>query len=73
MASAWSTPEMYVFCPLSRKSEPSRRAVVVMACELDPASGSVIAKEVMVSPEAMPGSHRFFCSSVPNREMIVQR
>ena len=34
--------------------------------ESDPASGSVRAKEVMVSPDAMPGSHLAFCSGVPN-------
>lgn len=64
-------PEMKVFWPEMIQSEPSRRAVVVIRWLLLPASGSVIAKAAMVSPEAMPGSQRCFCSSVPNREMMV--
>ena len=38
---------------------------------LEPASGSVIANAMVIEPSAMPGIHRFFCSSVPNLEMIV--
>ena len=37
----------------------------MMLCELEPASGSVIAKAIVKEPSAMPGIHRFFCSSVP--------
>ena len=33
---------------------------------LDPAPGSVSANDATISPEAMPGSHCAFCSSVPN-------
>jgi hypothetical protein len=57
--------------PLSTQSVPSRRAVVVMLCEFEPASGSVIPKAMIVSPLARPGSQRCFCSGVPNRPMIV--
>ena len=32
---------------------------------LDPAPGSVNAKEATTSPEAIRSSHSFFCSSVP--------
>ena len=70
-ACAWSTPEMNTFWPLRIQSLPSRRAVVVMRCEFEPASGSVIANAMVVEPSAIPGSHRFFCSSVPNLLMIV--
>ena len=70
-ACAWSTPEMNTFWPLRIQSLPSRRAVVVMRCEFEPASGSVIANAIVIDPSAMPGSHRFFCSSVPNLAMIV--
>ena len=70
-ACAWSTPEMNTFWPDKIQSLPSRRAVVVMRCELDPASGSVMANAMVIEPSAMPGSQRFFCSSVPNLLMIV--
>ena len=61
-ACAWSTPEMNTFWPDRIQSLPSRRAVVVMRCELDPASGSVMANAMVIEPSAMPGSQRFFCS-----------
>ncbi len=70
-ASAWSTPEMKTFWPDSSQSEPSRRAVVVMLCELEPASGSVMPKAIVIEPSARPGSHRCFCSSVPKRAMML--
>ncbi len=44
---------------------------MVILCELDPASGSVIANAIVMLPSAIPGIQRFFCSSVPNLEMIV--
>ena len=62
---------MYTFWPDRIQSLPSRRAVVVIRCELDPASGSVIAKAIVIEPSAMPGIQRLFCSSVPNLPMIV--
>ena len=42
-----------------------------MLCELEPASGSVMANAMMIEPSAIPGSQRCFCSSVPKRAMIV--
>ena len=57
--------------PLRTQPSPSRRAVVVMLCELVPASGSVIANAIVCVPSAMPGSQRCFCSSVPNRLITV--
>ena len=42
-----------------------------MLCEFDPASGSVIAKDMMISPLAMPGSQRTLSSSLPKVWMIV--
>ena len=42
-----------------------------MLWEFEPASGSVMPNAMMVSPSAMPGSQRCFCSSVPKRLMIV--
>jgi hypothetical protein len=42
-----------------------------MRCELDPASGSVMANAMVIEPSAIPGTQRFFCSSVPNLAMMV--
>jgi len=42
-----------------------------MVCELEPASGSVIPKAMVISPLARPGSQRCFCSSVPNRAITL--
>ena len=42
-----------------------------MRCELDPASGSVMPNAMIDEPSARPGSHRPFCSSVPNRVITV--
>ncbi|CAO0835722.1 hypothetical protein SMICM17S_06935 [Streptomyces microflavus] len=57
--------------PVSSQSVPSRRAVVVIRWELEPASGSVIPKAMVRVPSARPGSHFCFCSSVPKRAMTV--
>ncbi len=62
---------MNVFCPFSTQPAPSRRAVVVMRWELEPASGSVIANAILTEPSAKRGSQCFFWSSVPDRAMIV--
>jgi hypothetical protein len=62
---------MKTFWPASTQPSPSRRAVVVIRCELEPASGSVIANAILAEPSASPGSQRLRCSSVPNRAMIV--
>ena len=50
---------------------PSLVAVSDRLWELDPASGSVMAKDILISPVAKPGSHRCFCASVPNLAMMV--
>ena len=43
----------------------------MIRCELDPASGSVMANAMVMEPSAMPGNQRFFWSSVPNLLMMV--
>jgi hypothetical protein len=43
----------------------SRRAVVVMLWEFDPASGSVMANDIFAVPSAKRGSQRSFWSTVP--------
>ena len=52
--------------PSMTQSSPSAVAVVLRPEGFDPAPGSVSANEATTSPEAIPGSHRDFCSSVPN-------
>ena len=56
---------MNVFVPRSTYVPFARRAEVEMLCELEPASGSVMANATLVVPAAMPGSQRSRCSSVP--------
>ena len=58
--------EMNVLEPLRIQSSPSRTAEVRMPARSLPAPGSVIAIATMVSPLMIPGSHRFFCSSLAN-------
>ena len=69
--SARSTLEIQTFWPLTRKSSPSRRALVLISTALEPASGSVRPKLNCRSPEASPGSSSCFCSSVPWRTSVV--
>jgi len=62
---------MYTLLPERIQSSPSRRAIVVMLCELDPASASVIPNAMMREPSASPGSHSCFWAAVPYLEMMV--
>ena len=64
-APASSAPEMKYFVPLSTHSSPSRRAVVEIRWEFEPASGSVMAKAILSRPEASGGSHVDRWCSVP--------
>ena len=71
-ASASSTPEMKVFWSAQAAAvavAPAR--VVDRLWVLVPASGSVIAKAILVVPRPMPRSQRSFCSSVPWRARIA--
>lgn len=47
----------------------SRLAYVRIPAGSEPWSGSVSPKQPMISPAAIPGSHRSFCSSEPKRWM----
>ena len=63
---------MNVLLPLTIQSpEPSsaRTAVVLRAARSDPPDGSVMAIALTSSPDAIPGSQRCFCSSVPRSTM----
>lgn len=42
-----------------------------MWCEFEPASGSVMAKAIFVSPVAMGCNQRCFCSSDPNLVIML--
>jgi hypothetical protein len=58
--------------PLRTKSEPSLRAVVLMADVSDPASRSVRQKEAKAMSFWKGANSRFFCSSVPKRRIGVK-
>ena len=53
------------FSPSMIQSSPSRTAAVRRPAGLEPAPGSVRAKEATTSPAAIRSSHCAFCSSVP--------
>ena len=55
------------FVPFRIQWWPSRRARVSMPPGSEPWSGSVKPKQPIARPEAIPGSQRFFCSSLPQR------
>src|SRR6185437_13003884 len=67
--SDWMPFVMKVLAPLRTQWSPSRTAVVRTPCRSLPAPGSVIAIAPMHSPDAMPGSQRASCSSVPRSTM----
>ncbi len=61
---------IHILRPVSTQSPPaSRLAYVRMPAGSEPWSGSVSPKQPMISPAAMPGSQRCFCSSEPKRWM----
>ncbi len=66
-----STADMKTLRPFRIQSAPSRRAVVVIRCEFEPASGSVMPKAMRTVPSANPGRWRRFCCSVPKRAMML--
>ncbi|MNI97709.1 hypothetical protein D3C73_1564080 [compost metagenome] len=58
-----------VFEPLMTYLSPFFTARVRTPCRSEPVPGSVMAMEVMTSPEAIFGSHCSFCASVPLARM----
>ena len=56
---------LQVFAPLSTQPSPVWVAFNFMDATSEPKSGSVMATAQRVSPEAIPGSQRDFCSGVP--------
>ena len=58
---------IHIFEPFRTQPSPDRFARVRIPAGLEPASGSVSPKQPIVSPAAMPGSQRSFCSSLPQR------
>ena len=53
------------FCPEITQPSPDAVALVRRPDGLEPAPGSVSAKEATTSPPAIGSSQRAFCSSVP--------
>ncbi len=62
--------EHQVFWPLMTKWSPSRTASVRRFARSDPASGSENPWHQWSSALRMLGTHRSFCSSVPQRMII---
>ncbi len=58
---------IHILRPVSTQSPPSFLAYVRIPAGSEPWSGSVRPKQPMISPAAMPGSQRRFCSSEPKR------
>ena len=58
---------MNILAPSTTHSPPSRRALVRVAPASEPAPGSVSPKAARRRPDASCGSHRCFCSGLPNR------
>jgi hypothetical protein len=57
----------HIFCPLiSQSPSPVLTAVVLIAATSDPSSGSDRLNAARISPVAIRGSSRCFCSSDPN-------
>ncbi len=65
IASASFTPEMKYLVPRRTQPPVSRLAVVDRLWVFEPASGSVMAKTILLVAAAIPGSHRCFCSPRP--------
>src|SRR5256885_217426 len=63
--------EIHIFRPRSTHESPSRFALVRSFVASLPTSGSVRPKQPMTSPLHSEGSHRCFCSSVPNLRMVI--
>ena len=70
IASAWSAPEIQYLVPLITYASPYRCAVVASAWVLEPASGSVIANDMVRVPSARPGSQARFSSGDPCAAMM---
>ena len=57
--------------PSSTQPSPSRRAVLTIENTSDPAADSVAPCPATREPSSRPGSHRRFCSGVPNRTIGI--
>ncbi len=72
MTSEDRTPLVtHIFVPFTTHSSPSRSARQRSAPVSLPASGSDREKAARNDPSHMRGRNRCFCSSVPNRAIIV--
>ena len=69
--SAIDASPIHRLAPLITQSSPAWLAVVVMLAGSLPDSGSVRPKQPISSPEAIGGSQRSFCASVPNFAMAL--
>ena len=64
--SASCAPEVHTFWPLTTKWSPSRTALVRSDARSEPALGSLIPSDAVISARRIGTAQRCFCSSVPN-------
>ncbi len=65
MTSASCAPDVHTFCPLTTNWSPSSTARVDSPARSDPAPGSLMPSDAVMSARRMGTAHRCFCSSVP--------
>ena len=71
-SSATLPSEIHIFWPLIDQPPSTFLARVRRLAASEPVSGSVRPKQPSASPEQSRGSHRSFCSSVPQRSIEPQ-
>lgn len=63
-SASWA-PEVHTFWPLTTKWSPSSTARVFSNARSEPAPGSLMPSEVVISARRIGTAHRCFCSGVP--------
>ncbi len=63
-SASWA-PDVQTFCPLTTKWSPSRTAAVRSEARSDPAPGSLMPSDAVISARRIGTAHWCFCSGVP--------
>ncbi|CNG99657.1 Uncharacterised protein [Mycobacterium tuberculosis] len=64
--SAWWAPDVHTFCPLTTKWSPSSTARVFSDARSDPAPGSLMPSDAVISARRIGTAQRCFWAGVPN-------
>ena len=64
-SASWA-PDVQTFCPLTTKWSPSNTARVFSDARSEPAPGSLIPSDAVISARRIGIAQRCFCSGVPN-------